>query len=155
MKMRELIPSLKKLNIKVQSISTMELNPDQMHTVFHIINEIADHQPETDMLLHGEWSRYRQSFLKQRLLHGWRKIRMAFYLERLAPHDAYAELAGLFEACFHEEYHEVGLEMNIFTLRAFLWNQEHLTEKMGAHRDRQGWVELLDLLDALEQAGYE
>ncbi|MFC7441931.1 hypothetical protein [Laceyella putida] len=154
MKMRELIPSLKKLNIQVQSISSVELKPDQIHTVFHIINEIVDHQPETDFLLREEWSRYQESFLKQRLISNWHKIRPAVYLERLSVQDAFAELAPLFAACFKEEYHEVGLDMNIFTLRAFLWNQEHLTAKMNLHRDRQAWGELIDLVDAIEQAGY-
>lgn len=154
MKLRELIPCLKKLNIQVRSVSSVGLKNDQIHTVLHIINEIVDHQPESHFWLREEGIRYQQSFLKQRLLNNWQKIRPEVALGRLSAQEAFDELFSLFSACFEEEYHDVGLEINHFTLRAFLWNQEHLTARMKLRRDQQAWGELIALVDSVEQTSY-
>jgi hypothetical protein len=162
MKMDDIIPALKKMNVNVKHEKPDDLTKGQLHAVFHIVGEILEDQPAITVEDQEALAKYKNDFLTRRVLQAWEKIRFKIYLNSPSTGDKTAILAELFEEIkpmlfksFVEEYSEKGLPLNPLTFRAFVWNQAYIARKFHIYKDQQYWNEIIEMIDTLKEQCFE
>jgi hypothetical protein len=158
MKMGDIIPALKKMNVSLKHEKPGDMTNGQLHAVFRIVGEILGDQPTVTIEDEEAWMKYKNNFLTRRVLHAWAKARFKIYLNSTSATEKTEIMAELFEQikpvlfkCFIEEYGVEGLPLNPLTFRAFVWNQAYIARKFHCYKDEQYWNEMIDMIDTLKE----
>lgn len=163
MKMGELIPSLRYTNVNIEHAQPEKMTKPQLELLFEIFHSILVNGVQESPEVKEQIQRYKDSYLRKRILLTWRGIRPHRYITHLEPREKitlykkiFRDLKDLIQSGFQEEFGDQQIHMNAFTVRVFIWNQVLITEKMKRLKDKKDWSELLELLDLLiEHEGLE
>lgn len=164
MKMGELIPSLRYTNLNIEHAQPEKMTKPQLQLLFKIFHSLLVYGEEESPEEKEQIQRYKDSYLRKRILFTWRAIRPHKYvLTHLKSQDKiniykklFKCLKDLIRGSFQEEFVDKQIHMNAFTIRVFIWNQVLITEKMKKYKEQGDWSELLELVDLLiEHEGLE
>ncbi|TCS95948.1 hypothetical protein [Hazenella coriacea] len=157
MKMGELIPSLKCSNVNIEHAQPEKMTQPQLQLLFKIFHSILVYGNQESPEEKEQIQRYKNSYLRKRVLCTWRRIRPHRYPiahgkpqeKVLAYQRIFKDMKDLIMRYFQEEFGDKQIHMNAFTIRVFIWNQVLITERMKKGKETGDWSELLEMVDLL------
>ncbi|SEM90014.1 hypothetical protein [Lihuaxuella thermophila] len=159
MKMGDMIPALKLVNLNVANVEPKDLTKNQLHMVFQLINDMLESHSRATPEEKAGFERYQNSYLSKRILHDWKRNRMKIKAcaavessrQREICRTVFGQMKPMITGRFYEEYKGKGIEMNRLTFSAFLWNQRYISIKLRKLLDSKYWSEIIQFVDLLDE----